>query len=171
MLRLVSALLLFQFYLHEYVSIQQWREGRRQKGAKEGKWKRHSSHPPPQLHVAPLEPVWPLCTSRSPELGSSRSLHRQSTSGLRCSYHYRCSLLCVASLAILLYLVLWSVPVLCYRLCRCCVSQYTRSHLARISLVRHMKIYFKRSCWIIHEIIFNFVAIILCCVIYVIVIY
>ena len=38
----------------------------------------------PQLrHVAPLEPVWPLCTSRSPDLGSSRSLHRQSISGLR----------------------------------------------------------------------------------------
>ena len=46
----------------------------------------------PQLrHVAPLEPVWPLYTSRSPDLGSSRSLHRQSRSGLRRSYHYRCS--------------------------------------------------------------------------------
>ena len=45
----------------------------------------------PQLrHVAPLEPVWPLYTSRSPDLGSSLGLHRQSTSGRRCSYYHDC---------------------------------------------------------------------------------
>ena len=70
------------------------RQGRqKEEEAKEGKWKRPSIQPPPRLpHVASLEPVWPLCTSRSPDLGSSLGLHRQSTSGHRhCYYYCSCS--------------------------------------------------------------------------------
>ena len=76
----------------------------------------------PQLrHVAPLEPVWPLCTSRSPDLGSSLGHHRQSTSGHRCSYYHDCisgyHLAAPASLTILVSTVLGLVVPVTVLLC------------------------------------------------------
>ena len=96
----------------------------------------------PQLrHVAPLEPVWPLCTSRSPDLGSSLGHHRQSTSGHRCSYYHDCisgyHLAAPASLTILVSTVLGLVVPVTVLLC---VSIYWSSahtlYSALIPLVR-----------------------------------
>ena len=91
----------------------------------------------PQLrHVAPLEPVWPLYTSRSPDLGSSLAIHSQSTSGRRRSYYHDCC----SGTTVLQASRSWSVPsssLSCVRHSVLC--QYTRAqlalHLARIPLV------------------------------------
>ena len=63
----------------------------------------------------------PVYTSRSPDLGSSRSLHRQSTSGHRCSYYHDCisgyHLAAPASLTILVSTVLGLVVPVTVLLC------------------------------------------------------
>ena len=112
----IYLLVLFSYYLAK--------EGRQEEGRSK---KMKSGNAPaairlPQLrHVAPLEPVWPLCTSRSPDLGSSLGHHHQSTSGHRCSYNHDCisgyHLAAPASLTILVSTVLGLVVPVTVLLC------------------------------------------------------
>ena len=108
--------------------IYRGREGRRRKEQKKESGSATAAIRLPQLrHVAPLEPVWPLYTSRSPDLGSSLAIHSQSTSGRRRSYYHDCC----SGTTVLQASRSWSVPsssLSCVRHSVLC--QYTRAQLA-----------------------------------------
>ena len=110
-------------------------EGRRKKEQRKESGSAPAASRLPQLrHVAPLEPVWPLYTSRSPDLGSSLAIHSQSTSGCHRSYYQDCC----SRTTVLQASRSWSVPsssLSCVTVSAACVNILKlSSHYTRLSL-------------------------------------